>query len=338
MQILVVDDDEATVEVLTEVLQSAGHEVQAASGGLDALRRLPFSGCRLVICDWNMPGISGEEFCRTVRAQDFDGYVYIILLTGYKNPEYMLRGLTAGADEFLTKPFNNAELTLRIRTAERMLSLETRDVAIFAMAKLAESRDPETGSHLERMRVYSHMLARHLSKTEPTNSEVNAEYVRLIYLTSPLHDIGKVGIPDGVLLKPSRLSDREFEVMKTHTLIGAQTLDAAARRFPAARFLQMARDIALSHHERYDGSGYPNGLVGDKIPLAGRIVALADVYDALTSRRVYKKAFDHDIARSMIVEESGSHFDPLIVQAFLANEQEFVAVHEQFAENAAAVA
>ena len=338
MQILVVDDDETTVEVLTEVLRSAGHEVQAARGGLEALSLLPFSGCRLVICDWNMPGISGEEFCRTVRAQDFDGYVYIILLTGYKSPEYMLRGLSAGADEFLTKPFNNAELTLRIHTAERMLSLETRDVAIFAMAKLAESRDPETGSHLERMRVYSHILARHLSRIEPTRNEVNAEFVRLIYLTSPLHDIGKVGIPDGVLLKPARLSDREFEIMKTHTLIGGQTLDAAARRFPAARFLQMARDIALSHHEHFDGSGYPNGLAGDKIPLAGRIVALADVYDALTSRRVYKKAFDHEIARSMIVEESGSHFDPLIVDAFLANESEFQTIHERFTEsNLAAV-
>jgi putative two-component system response regulator len=154
----------------------------------------------------------------------------------------------------------------------------------------------------------------------------------LIYLTSPLHDIGKVGIPDCVLLKPGRLNDREFEIMKSHGALGAQTLDAALRQFPGVKFLQMGRDIAASHHVRFDGTGYPQQLGGDAIPLCARIVALADVYDALTSKRVYKEAFDHEFAWSMIVEESGTHFDPEIVNAFKQNESRFVSIRAQFAE------
>ncbi len=150
--------------------------------------------------------------------------------------------------------------------------------------------------------------------------------------SSPLHDIGKVGIPDSVLLKPGRLSDREFDIMKTHTTIGADTLQAALRQFPSARFLHMAREIALTHHERFDGSGYPQGLAGDKIPLSGRIVAIADVYDALTSKRVYKQAFSHDIARSIILKDSGSHFDPDLVEAFMAAEDKFIEVNQYHAE------
>jgi putative two-component system response regulator len=214
-----------------------------------------------------------------------------------------------------------------------VLSLETRDIAIFVMAKLAESRDPETGAHLERVRSYSRVIAQHLGGLEKFRKTITPEYARLIYLTSPLHDIGKVGIPDMVLLKPGRLSDREFEIMKTHTTIGAQTLDAALAEFPNVDFLKMGRDIAASHHERFDGAGYPNGLAGEAIPLCGRIVALADVYDALTSRRVYKSAYTHNIAREMIISEIGSHFDPDVVDAFVHNESQFVATREHFDES-----
>src|SRR5262249_44512435 len=168
--------------------------------------------------------------------------------------------------------------------------------------------------------------------------QITPEFIRLIYLTSPLHDIGKVGIPDCILLKPSRLTDSEFDIMKMHTTLGAQTLDAALRQFPAVHFLQMGRDIAASHHERFDGTGYPPGLKGHAIPLCGRIVALADVYDALTSKRVYKPAFAHHIAKSMIVESSGSHFDAAIVNAFIANEQQFIKIRERFNDAAHAIA
>jgi putative two-component system response regulator len=276
--------------------------------------------------------MDGVELCRRIRAAEFPGYVYVILLTSRDDIQDVVEGLTAGADDFMTKPFHPAELRVRIRVGERILSLETREVAIFALAKLAESRDPETGEHLERMRNYARILAQHLATTPQHAGAVDDEFIRLIYLTSPLHDIGKVGIPDSVLLKPGRLSNREFEIMKQHALIGAETLEAAARQYPGVAYLRMARDIAAGHHERFDGSGYPEGRAGEDIPLSARIVALADVYDALTSKRVYKPAFAPDIARSMIVGESGKHFDPALVEAFVAEEDRFLAVREQFAE------
>ena len=228
MRILIVDDDEIALEVLTRALTQAGYQVEAARDGAEALEILREDSCRLVISDWEMPEMNGLELCRRIRREEFSGYIFIILLTSRDGTDNVVEGLSAGADDFLTKPFAQAELHVRLRAAERILSLETRDVAIFAMAKLAESRDPETGAHLERVRAYSRLIARHLAELEKFRTQADAEFVRLIYLTSPLHDIGKVGIPDSVLLKPGRLSDREFEIMKTHTTIGAETLDAAA--------------------------------------------------------------------------------------------------------------
>jgi putative two-component system response regulator len=200
------------------------------------------------------------------------------------------------------------------------------------MAKLAESRDPETGAHLERVRGYCRVLTQQLASLDKFTDQINSEYIRLIYQTSPLHDIGKVGIPDSVLLKPGRLSDREFEIMKEHTTIGAQTLNAALQQFPGIDFLEMARDIALTHHERWDGSGYPRKLAGEQIPLCGRIMALADVYDALTSKRVYKAAYGHEIARAIIVDEIGRQFDPDVVQAFSGSEADFIALRNKLTE------
>jgi putative two-component system response regulator len=222
-------------------------------------------------------------------------------------------------------------LLARVQTAERILSLETRDVAIFALARLAESRDPETGAHLERVRSYSRLLAKYLAGLDHFRETINAEFVRLIYLTSPLHDIGKVGIPDCVLLKPGRLDAGEFEIMKTHTTLGARTLDAAVRKFPGVKFLLMARDIAACHHERFDGTGYPHQFRGQDIPLCARIVAVADVYDALTSRRIYKDSWDHERSAALIVEESGAHFDPDVVAAFVHCESDFISIPAEVA-------
>jgi putative two-component system response regulator len=338
MRVLIVDDDEIALMVLKEALCKAGYEVETASNGQQALARLAGGDCRVVVSDWEMPQMTGVELCRAIRSDQFRGYVYIILLTIRDSSEERIEGLRAGADEFVTKPCKPAELIARIGTAERVLSMETRDIAIFALAKLAESRDPETGKHLERVRSYSRILAQHLAGLEKYHDEITPEYARLIYLTSPLHDIGKVGIPDSVLLKPGRLSDWEFAIMKTHTSIGAKTLDAALREFPGVKFLEMGRDIADTHHERWDGEGYPNKLSRDKIPLCGRIVALADVYDALTSRRIYKAAFTHDIARSMIISEANSHFDPDVVEAFVQNEARFLVIRDHYTESQAEAA
>ncbi len=333
MRVLVADDTDVFRTLMQTTLASAGFDVITASDGTEAFEMLCAGEARMVISDWEMPGMTGPELCRRLRAADLPNYIYVMLVTSHVAADERVAGLAAGADDFVGKPFNPAELIERARAGERVLSLETRDVAIFAMAKLAESRDPETGAHLERVQGYTRVLSQQLARMDQFKSIVDAEYIRLMHLTSPLHDIGKVGVPDSVLLKPDRLTDFEFTIMKTHAAIGAETLDAALRKFPNTKFLQMARDIAATHHERWDGSGYPNGLVGEAIPLSGRIMALADVYDALTSKRVYKNAFTHEIARSMILKDAGTHFDPDIVHAFVQTEQQFIDIRARYAES-----
>jgi putative two-component system response regulator len=332
MKVLVVEDDAIAAELLEHAVVKYGWTVTKAADGSEALELLRHDDFRLVISDWEMPCMSGIELCRRVR-EDFCGrYIYLILLTSRTGPESVIEGLSAGADEFLSKPFNADELYVRLRVAQRILALESREMTIFSLAKLAESRDPETGVHLERMREYCRILASQLARHEAYAAEMGGDYVQLIYLTSPLHDIGKVGIPDAVLLKPAKLTLDEFEIMKTHTSIGAATLDALVDANPDAKYLQMARDIAWTHHEKFDGSGYPRGLAGNEIPLSGRIVAVADVYDALTTRRVYKPAFSHEKARGVIIEGTGGHFDPDVVQAFLGAEREILQIKQRFDE------
>jgi putative two-component system response regulator len=338
MNVLIVDDDPIALQILGKTLEASGHKVETAGNGREALALLRRGASRTVISDWEMPEMNGIELCKAVRGEDFAGYVYFVLLTSHGDTESKVAGLSAGADDFLSKPFCAPELTARMQTAARILALEMRDMTIFAMAKLAESRDPETGAHLERVRGFCRVLARQLATTDKYRGVIDADYINLIYMTSPLHDIGKVGIPDSILLKPGRLTDREFAIMKMHTEIGAQTLDAAMKKYPGVRFLEMARDIAASHHEWFDGSGYPRGLAGEQIPLCARIMALADVYDALAARRVYKAAFTHERAHGIILGESGTHFDPDLVQAYLRCEAQFIAVHESCSVDSAAAA
>jgi putative two-component system response regulator len=208
------------------------------------------------------------------------------------------------------------------------LALETTSVTLFSLAKLAESKDIETGNHLERMREYARALAEQLMKDPAIRKEMPPRFPEIIYQSSPLHDIGKVGIPDYVLLKPGSLNDEEWAIMKRHTILGAETLQATLNMYPGADFLRLARDIAWAHHERWDGSGYPRGLRGEEIPLAARIVTVADVYDALTMKRVYKSAYSHSVARGILIEGSGKHFDPLVVQAFLDIEDTIVQIKD----------
>ena len=331
MNVLIAEDDEISRELLEHMLVGAGYEVHAVENGVQALEAIREQSFRLVISDWDMPDMNGVDLCRAIRSSDVNGYVYIVLLTTHCGPEAIVEGMSAGADDFMSKPFHPQELLVRLRAGERVLSLETREMVIFSLARLAESRDPETGHHLERVQRYARVLAQQLARNPRLRGQIDSEFIRLVYLTSPLHDIGKVGIPDSVLLKPGRLSCEEFEIMKMHTIYGAQTLDAALERFPEARFLRMARNIAAHHHERYDGTGYPSKLAGEDIPLCARIVALADVYDALTSKRVYKEEFSHSIARGIIIRDSGTHFDPDVVEAFERSEEQFRRIHAEFA-------
>jgi response regulator RpfG family c-di-GMP phosphodiesterase len=218
---------------------------------------------------------------------------------------------------------NNLDRLVQERTAQ---IAETRDTAVFVLASLAESRDPETSEHLERIRSYCHILAEELREDSPYSEFIDKVFLDDLYRSSPLHDIGKIGIPDGILLKPGTLTDEEFEIMKHHSIIGAEALGGTIKNAAGASFLQMAADVARYHHEKFDGSGYPDGLKRQEIPLAARIVALADVYDALTSSRVYKSAFRPEIAKIMIKEERGRHFDPVIVDAFLTRYDDFLKV------------
>ncbi|MDZ4779895.1 MAG: response regulator [Planctomycetia bacterium] len=334
MHVLTVDDDPDALDLLEHALTRFGYHVTRATNGQEALEQVRTGRFQLVVSDWEMPHMTGPELCREIRRRGSSGYIYFILLTSRSGTQNVVDGLNAGADEFLTKPFDPYELYVRLRVAERILTLESRDIVIFSLAKLAEARDPDTGAHLERIRAYCYALAVQLSKTERYRGTIDGDFAQMIYLTSPLHDIGKVGIPDAILLKPGRLTAEEFEIMKQHSPIGAATLDAAASAYPSAKFLQMARDIALTHHERFDGGGYPRGLRGEQIPLCGRIVAVADVYDALTTRRVYKPAYSHDVAKSIIVEGRGSHFDPYMVDAFLAIEDQILDIKSQFCDAA----
>ena len=330
MRVLVVDDDPVTTQIVREDLRQFGYDVTIALDGRAAFELIRSGQFHLVVSDWQMPEMSGLDLCREIRKRSWSGYVYFILLTSCSEAEDIVSGFNAGADDFLTKPFRPQELCMRLRTGERILGLESRDMVIFAMAKLTESRDNDTGAHLERMREYSRLLAEELSSWQKYAQQIDGDYVQLVYLTAPLHDIGKVGIPDAVLLKPGKLTPEEFNVMKRHTVLGGETLEAVAKSRPEAQFLAMAQEIAVSHHEHFDGKGYPYGLQGEAIPLCGRIVALADVYDALTSKRVYKPAFSHEMARAVILEARGKQFDPDIVDAFLRREQEFISVGQRF--------
>jgi putative two-component system response regulator len=331
MRILIVDDSDIALSLLQRALQASGHGVDAARNGEEALEWVHKGVHRLIISDWDMPRMDGLELCRIVRATS-PNYVYFILLTSFRNPGDIVTGLSAGADDFIAKPFDPDELLLRVHAGERILSLELRDLVVFAMAQLAESRDRETGKHLERVRRYAQLLTRRLMTVPAFADRIDDRFARWIYETSPLHDIGKVGIPDAILLKPGKLSEAEYAVMQTHTTLGAATLDAALTKFPDAEFLRFARDIVACHHECFDGTGYPLGLAGEEIPLCARIVSVADVYDALTSHRVYRQALSHNEAVRIVVERSSSQFDPRIVAAFVDVADDFSRVCRELAD------
>ena len=332
MKILVVDDELVSREKMKKLVTSIGHETVTANDGVEGLESWKHEGIRMVIADWEMPNMNGIDLCREIRNSNGSTYTYVIMVTSKSSINDVIEGMEAGADDFISKPFVKEDLIVRIRAGERILSFETRDVVIFSMAKLAESRDPETGKHLERIRYYSQIIAEALESNNNFSDKIDKQFIDNIYLSSPLHDIGKVGIPDCVLLKPSRLDDEEFNLMKDHTLIGFKTLNEALMKYPQADYLRMSAEIALSHHEKFDGSGYPKGLKGSEIPLSAQIVAIADVYDALTSNRVYKSAFSHNVAKGIIIEESNTHFNPEMVDAFLSKEDKFIEICNKYTD------
>ena len=330
MKILVVDDELVSRKKIEKLIQGLGHKTLMAEDGIEGWEKWQNERTRMVITDWIMPGMDGLELCKKIRETQGGRYTYVIIVTAKEAVNDIVTGMEAGADDFISKPFVKEELAVRIRAGERILGFETRDLVIFSLARLAESRDPETGNHLERIRHYSKALAEYLLKSPNRPEELDVLFIENIFLTSPLHDIGKIGIPDAILLKPGLYNDEEFSIMKDHCRIGFETLNEALIRYPNADFLKMSAEIALYHHERFDGTGYPEGLKGNEIPLSARIVALADIYDALVNKRVYKEAYPHEKAKAIIKESSGKHLDPLVVNAFLECEKQFIAIFKHF--------
>lgn len=357
--ILVVDDLDENIRLLTTLLRTRGYETHTAHSGLEALEEVERVRPDAVVLDLVMPELDGFEVCRTLKNDTRTSHIPVIIVTGSADHETNVKALEMGADDFLTRPIDAALLDARIRNVvrakamqeelinykqqleeyngqlesridERTAELErTQHLVVFSLARLAESRDPETGQHLERMRRYARELALTLASRRKYEQAITDDFIDEIFHSAPLHDIGKVGIPDRILLKPGKLTTYEFDVMKTHAVIGGDTLHAADAQ-AGRSFLTMGREIAYFHHERWDGGGYPEGRSGQDIPLSARIVALADVYDALTSRRPYKRAFTHEESKQIILEGRGAHMDPAVVDAFLECELAFMRIQREY--------
>lgn len=358
--ILVVDDMRENTLILQNFLAPKGYQVAAAFSGAEALELVEKNPPDVILLDLMMPGMDGFTVCQRLKQDPRTRHIPVVVLTGMSEREANVKALEMGADDFMAKPFDSVVLDARIRSSLRSKALQdriieyqreleannelleqrirertaqlarTQQVTVFSLAKLAESRDTETGEHLDRMRRYATEIAVELAASDKFRDVVTKVFVEALFESSPLHDIGKVGIPDQILLKPGKLSRDEFDVMKTHTQIGGDTLRAADLEAGGDSFLAMGRDIAYAHHEKWDGAGYPAGLKGTEIPLAARICALGDVYDALTSKRPYKEAFSHEKSRGIILEGRGAHFDPDIVDAFLARERQFTEISKSF--------
>jgi putative two-component system response regulator len=321
MHILLVEPDRQQSARTEQLLRESGHVVTTTPRGFDALETLRAGETKMVFADHRLEDLDCADFVRIARRMGLAQYLYIMVLVDTHDQQRINAALGAGADDYMIKPVDPVELSLRVRNAERIVSIDTRDDAIIAMAKLAESRDSCTGRHVERVRLYSRELAQAMWEMGFYFGQIDSYFVELIYRTAALHDLGKVAIPDAILSKPGKLTSAEYEMMKRHTLIGAETLSSVMTESAKCRFMKMGQEIALAHHERWDGNGYPNRIAGTAIPLAARIVSVADVYDALTSARSYKHAYPHEQALRMIIDGAGTQFDPLVVEAFAAIER-----------------
>jgi putative two-component system response regulator len=359
--ILVVDDNPDNLTVLGELLQ-AEHHVRAANSGVRALQlALLEPRPDLILLDVMMPEMDGYQVLEHLRADALTRDIPVIFVTAMINTDEEERGLQLGAVDYITKPLRPAIVLARVRTqlelkrardhlqnqntyleaevARRMRDNQLiQDVSIHALARLAETRDLETGNHLRRTQEYVRSLA-HRLQSQPRFAAVLSDHtIELLAKSAPLHDIGKVGIPDPVLLKPGKLTPAEWAVMKTHAALGAEALEQAEHdaEHDAERpveFLAFAKQIARHHHECWNGSGYPDGLAGEAIPLSARLMALADVFDALISRRVYKPAFTHEEAKRIILEEREQHFDPVLVDIFAERYEDFRAIALRYADD-----
>ena len=352
--ILVVDDTPENLTMMSFLLKEL-YKVKVANHGQKALRiAVSEPQPDLILLDIMMPEMDGYEICRQLRQDPQTRNIPIIFLTAKSSVEDEEFGLGLGAVDYITKPISPPVVLARVKThlslkasadflrsnsdyLEQEVAKRTReisaiqDVTIMAMTSLAETRNNETGNHIRRTQLYVKALAERLRDHPRFAPVLNDRMIELLYKSAPLHDIGKIGIPDSILLKPGKLTVEEFEIMKTHTTLGRNAIDKAERRLGMrVPFLSLAKEIAHSHQEKWDGSGYPEGLKGDEIPVSARLMAVADVYDALISKRVHKPAFSHDQACSTIVRGKGTHFDPDMVDAFVDIAEDFRSIAQKY--------
>ena len=346
-KILVVDDEERNLRLMEAMLIPLGHEVSLARDGEAALGMVKNISPDLILLDIMMPKMDGFEVARRLKADDETRIIPIVMVTSLREAEDRVNALEAGADDFLSKPVDKTELRARVnsllkvkayndhmRNYQKELEVEvakrTEELrhafekikeasldTIYRLSRAAEYKDEDTGAHIFRMSNYSAIVARTMGLTEQT--------VEFILYAAPMHDIGKIGIPDKILLKPAKLDPDEWEIMKRHTIFGGKILEGSD-----TGFIRLGEITALTHHEKWDGTGYPKGLKGKEIPLVGRIVAIADVFDALTSKRSYKEPFSLEKSYEIIKEDRGTHFDPDVVDAFFASEDKLLAIKGKY--------
>jgi putative two-component system response regulator len=357
--ILIVDDTPENLTLMNGLLRNDYRTKIANSGdrALQILNEDPMPD--LILLDVMMPGISGFETCRRLKSNSKTARIPVIFLTAKTEMEDEQEGFDAGAVDYIIKPISPPIVMARVKThlklkaaadflenqnafLENEVQRRTREVqmiqnvTMMAMGSLAETRDNETGNHIRRTQHYVQLLANNLKPLPKFNSFFDDVTIELLFKSAPLHDIGKVGIPDRILLKPGKLTPEEFEIMKTHATLGRDAITAAEKLLDTpSSFLRFAREIAYSHHEKWDGGGYPEKLAGDNIPISGRLMAIADVYDALISRRVYKPPFPHSHALEIMREGRGTHFDPDMLDVFFKISEEFRAIAERYIDTEA---
>jgi putative two-component system response regulator len=355
--ILVVDDTPDNLKLMSGLLRDR-YRLRVANGGERALaiaqsEPLP----DLILLDIMMPGMDGYEVCRRLKQEPSTRHIPVIFLTAKTDTADEEMGLQLGAVDYITKPISPPIVLARVETHLKLKAsadflrdtaafleqevasrtreiIATQDVTMLELVSLAETRDVDTGNHIRRTQHYIRVLAEHLRDHPRFAATLTEAYITTLFKSAPLHDIGKVGIPDRILLKPGKLEPDEYEIMKTHTILGREAIERAERELGIeVGFLTCAKEIAQSHHEKWDGSGYPDGIGGDDIPICARLMAVADVYDALVSRRVYKPAMSHEAAAEIILDSSGSDFDPDVVTAFRATAPQLQAIASKFGDS-----
>ncbi len=357
--IMVIDDTSANLIMLKNILEAEGYSVRTFAEGQSALLAAAQDSPDLVLLDIRMPDMDGFEVCKRFKRIEDLANIPIIFISGLSEIREKVSAFQVGGVDYITKPFQVEEVLARVTTHLKINKLQNeikrdnehlqdlvqeqfKDIIsskeeisqaqlaiILAISKITEARDDDTGKHIERTRDYCNVLARELQLHDDCKKQINDAFISNLYHACPLHDIGKVAIPDSILQKPGKLTADEFEIMKTHTIKGATNLDQVLMQYPNNEFIMMGTIIARWHHEKWDGSGYPDGLEKDDIPLPAQIMAIADVYDALRSRRCYKKALSHEESKEIILEGKGNHFAPMLVDAFLKVEKEFIAISER---------